>query len=44
MCVVVRRTTRPQFLFVLTQLLVVEDKRTLEFCYPVLCVFIVMII
>ena len=31
---VVRRTTSPQFLVVLTYLLVVEDARTLEFCYP----------
>ena len=28
-----RRTTRPQFLVVLTNFLVVEDTRTLEFCY-----------
>ena len=32
---VVRRTTRPQFLVVLTFFLVAEDVRTLEFCYPV---------
>ena len=31
---VVRRTTRPQFLVVITYLLVTEDTRTLEFCYP----------
>ena len=31
---VVRRTTRPQFLVVLTYFLVAEDARTLEFCYP----------
>ena len=31
---VVRRTTRSQFLVVLTQFLVVEDKRTRKFCYP----------
>ena len=31
---VVRRTTRPQFLVVLTYFLVAEDERTLEFCYP----------
>ena len=31
---VVRRTTRSQFLVVLTQILVVEDTRTREFCYP----------
>ena len=34
---VVRRTTRPQFLVVLTQFLVVEDTRTRKFCYPELC-------
>ena len=34
--VVVRRTTRSQFLAVLTLFLVVEDTRTREFCYPVL--------
>ena len=32
--VVVRRTTRPQFLAVLTELLDVENTRTLEFPYP----------
>ena len=32
--VVVRRTTRPQFLVVLTYFLVAKDVRTLEFCYP----------
>ena len=32
---VVGRTTRSQFLVVLTQFLVVEDTRTREFCYPV---------
>ena len=32
---VVRRTTRSQFLVVLTQFLVVEDTRTRKFCYPV---------
>ena len=31
---VVRRTTRSQFLVVLTQFLVVEDTRTRKFCYP----------
>ena len=31
---VVRRTTRPQFLVFLTYFLVAEDARTLEFCYP----------
>ena len=31
---VARRATRPQFLVVLTYLLVAEDARTLEFCYP----------
>ena len=31
---VVRRTTRSQFLVVLTQSLGVEDTRTREFCYP----------
>ena len=31
---VVRRTTRPQFLVVLTHFLVVEDTRIREFCYP----------
>ena len=31
---VVRRTTRPQFLVDLTYFLVVKDARTLEFCYP----------
>ena len=31
----VRRTTRAHFLVVLTHLLVDEDMRTLEFCYPV---------
>ena len=31
---VVRRATRSQFLVVLTHLLVVEDTRTREFCYP----------
>ena len=31
---VVRRTTRFQVLVVLTNFLVVEDMRTLEFCYP----------
>ena len=31
---VVRRTTRPQFLVVLTYFLVADDARTLEFCYP----------
>ena len=31
---VVRRTTRPQFLVVLTYFLVAGDERTLEFCYP----------
>ena len=31
---VIRRTTRPQFLVVLTYFLVAEDARTLEFCYP----------
>ena len=30
------RTTRPQFLVVLTYFLFAEDVRTLEFCYPVL--------
>ena len=30
----VRRTARPQFLVVLTYSLVIEDARTLEFCYP----------
>ena len=34
--VVVRRTTRSQFLVVLTHFLVVEDTRTREFCYPAL--------
>ena len=29
------RTTRPQFLVILTYFLVAEDARTLEFCYPV---------
>ena len=32
---VVRRTTRPQFLVVLTCFLVAENVRTLGFCYPV---------
>ena len=32
---VVRRTTGPQFLVVLTYFLVAKDARTLEFCYPV---------
>ena len=32
---VVRRTTRSQYLVVLTQFLVVEDTRTREFYYPV---------
>ena len=32
------RTTRPQFLVVLTYFLVAEDARTLEFCYPALTV------
>ena len=32
---VVRRTTRPQFLVVLTYFLVAEDARMLEFCNPV---------
>ena len=31
---VVRRTTRSQFLVVLTQFLVVEDTKTRKFCYP----------
>ena len=31
---VFRRTTRSQFLVVLTYFLVAEDARTLEFCYP----------
>ena len=31
---VVRRTTRSQFVVVLTNLLVVEDTRTRKFCYP----------
>ena len=31
---VVRRTTRPQFLVILTYFLVAEDARMLEFCYP----------
>ena len=31
---VVRRTTRPQFLVVLAYFLIAEDARTLEFCYP----------
>ena len=31
---VVRRTTRPQFLVVLTYFLVAEDARMFEFCYP----------
>ena len=31
---VVRRTTRSQFLVVLTHFLVVEDTRTRKFCYP----------
>ena len=31
---VVRRTTRSQFLVVLTHFVVVEDTRTREFCYP----------
>ena len=31
---VVRRTTRSQFLVVLTHFLVVEDTRTRDFCYP----------
>ena len=31
---VVRRTTRPQFLVVLTYVLVTKDARTFEFCYP----------
>ena len=31
---VVRRTSRCQFLVVLTHFLVVEDTRTREFCYP----------
>ena len=31
---VVRRTTRPHILAVLTYFLVAEDTRTLEFCYP----------
>ena len=30
----VRRTTRSQFLVVLTHFLVVVDMRTREFCYP----------
>ena len=30
---VVRRTTRPQIVVVLTYFLVAEDTRTLEFCY-----------
>ena len=33
---VVRRTTWPQFLVVLTYFLVAVDTRTLEFCYPVI--------
>ena len=36
-CLVVRRTTRSQFLVVLTHFLVVKDTRTCEFCYPVPC-------
>ena len=35
---VLRRTTISQFLVVLTQFLVVEDKRTREFCYPELVI------
>ena len=31
---VVRRTTRPQFLVVLTYFFIAKDVRTLEFCYP----------
>ena len=31
---VVSRTTRPQFLVVLTYFLVAVDTRTVEFCYP----------
>ena len=31
---VVRRTTRSQFLVVLTHVLVVEDTRTRKFCHP----------
>ena len=31
---IVRRTTRSQFLVVLTHFLVVEDMRTRKFCYP----------
>ena len=31
---VVRRTTKSQYLVVLTHFLVVEDTRTREFCYP----------